>query len=44
MRAWRIDQFALLEEIEQLTHLQSDVLSNAVRCELALGEVLEHSA
>ena len=43
MRVWRTNELGLLQKIEKLRDLESDVLANRVRSELSLGEVLENS-
>ena len=43
MRVGCIDQLTLLEHVEELGHLKSDVLPNAVGSALTLTEVLEDS-
>ena len=44
MGVGRVNQLALLEEVEQFADLESNVLSDAVGRELTLREVLEDSA
>ena len=44
MTAWCINQLTFLEQVEQFTHFESDVLPDGVGGLAALREILEHGA